>query len=195
MLNKILLITGVSTIIYYNYIELLKWTNNFYKRLTNSSCLNPSYVDKVVFLNENIYYYITLKNRQFITTDKKYDLEQYDLFIKNKTAINSPDNILEADIITTDDREIDVLDDIKLLCGPYVNQFNKKNKYWLFNYLAYEYTELNSSADIKELTIALINFLSFKNFFYFTSKSIIMKYKFFIYITNTKGFFIKSGII
>jgi len=157
MLNKILLITGVSTIIYYNYIELLKWTNNFYKRLTNSSCLNPSYVDKVVFLNENIYYYITLKNRQFITTDKKYDLEQYDLFIKNKTAINSPDNILEADIITTDDREIDVLDDIKLLCGPYVNQFNKKNKYWLFNYLAYEYTELNSSADIKELTIALIN--------------------------------------
>ena len=74
MLNKILLITGVSTIIYYNYIELLKWTNNFYKRLTNSSCLNPSYVDKVVFLNENIYYYITLKNRQFITRDKEYDI-------------------------------------------------------------------------------------------------------------------------
>lgn len=157
MLSRFLLITGVSTVIYYNYEKLLKWTNNFYKRLTNSSCLNPSYVDKVVFLNENIYYYITLKNRQFITRDKEYDLEQYDLFIKNKNNINNPDYILEADIITTDDREIDGLDDIKFLCGPYVNQFNKKNKYWLFNYLAYEYTELNSSADIKELTIALIN--------------------------------------
>jgi len=157
MLNKILLITGVSTVIYYNYVKLLKWTNNFYKRLTNSSCLNPSYVDKVVFLNENIYYYITLKNRQFITIDKEYDLEQYDLFIKNKNNINNPDDILEAYIITTNNNKIDVLDDIKLLCGPYVNQFNKKNKYWLFNYLAYEYTELNSSADIKELTIALIN--------------------------------------
>ena len=157
MLNKILLITGVSTVIYYNYVKLLKWTNNFYKRLTNSSCLNPSYVDKVVFLNENIYYYITLKNRQFITIDKEYDLEQYDLFIKNKNNINNPDDILEAYIITTNNNKIDVLDDIKFLCGPYVNQFNKKNKNWLFHYLAYEYNGLDSLEDIKELTVALID--------------------------------------
>jgi len=74
--------------------------------------------------------------------------------------INNPDYILEADIITTDDREIDVLDDIKFLCGPYVNQFSKKNKDWLFHYLVYEYNgldSLDSLEDIKELTIALID--------------------------------------
>jgi len=104
-----------------------------------------------------VYYYITLKGRQFITIGKEYDVEKYKLFSKKMTIPNGPDNILEADITTINGETIDVLDDIKMLCGPYVNQCTQENRDWLFNYIADEYTEVKDISDIEKLSIELIN--------------------------------------
>ena len=157
MFSRFLFIAGVGAVVYYNYIEILKWTNHCYRWLIKIDCLNPSYVNKVVHLNDKAYYYITLKGRQFITTDKEHDLVKYDSFRKKMAIPNSPDNILEADIFTTNGDKIDVLEDIQLLCGPFVDQCTNENRNWIFNYLADEYNGLESPSDIKELVIELIN--------------------------------------
>ena len=160
-MNKFLLIVGVGSILYHNYKKIFKWGNNCYKRWMNAKCLMPSYVNKVVYINDHIYYYVTLSGEEFITKNKEYNLDKYTLLRKNK-SFNSPDDILEADIITNDDIKIDVLSDIKLLCGPYIEQLSNKNKEWIFNYLVYEYYELLNINQIKSLNIALINGASFK---------------------------------
>ena len=157
MFNRLLIWTGIGGYIYYNRREILKWTNYYYRWVISWSLFNPSYMKKVVQLNDHIYYYITLKGRSFITRDNRVDVEKYETFSSKISISNSPYNILEADIITVDGRKIDVLDDIKLLCGPLVNQCTMENKNWIFNYLADEYTMIKDTSDIKELIIELIN--------------------------------------
>ena len=157
MLNRLLILAGVGTYVYYNYRKIFKWSNYYYRWIISWSLFNPSYMKKVVQLNDHIYYYITLKGRSFITIDNQFDVEKYETFSSKMAIPNSPDNILEADIITVDGDKIDVLDDIKLLCGPFVNQCTIKNKDWIFNYLADEYTMIEDTSDIEELIIELIN--------------------------------------
>lgn len=157
MFNKLLILAGIGTYTYYNYMSILKWANQCYRWFIKIECLNPSYVNRVVRLNNKVYYYITLKGRQFITIGKEYDVEKYKLFSKKMTIPNGPDNILEADITTINGETIDVLDDIKMLCGPYVNQCTQENRDWLFNYIADEYTEVKGISDIEKLSIELIN--------------------------------------
>ncbi len=161
MLNRFLLIVGIGSILYNNYKEIFKWGNNCYKRWMNAKCLLPSFVNKVVYINDHIYYYVTLQGDEFITKNKEHDLDKYILFKNNNPSI-CPDDILEADIITTNNTKVNVLSDIKLLCGPYIKQLSDKNKDWIFNYLVYEYYELLNINQIKSLHIALINGSSFK---------------------------------
>ena len=58
MFNRLLVLAGVGTIVYYNYMEILKWMNHGYRWLIKIDCLNPSYVDRVLQLNDKVYYYI-----------------------------------------------------------------------------------------------------------------------------------------
>ena len=157
MMLRFLITVGIGVYTYYNRMVILKYVNHWHRWLIKIDCLNPSYVDKTVDLNNFIYYHITLRGRKFITRNKEYNLEKYDVFRKKMAIPNSPDNILEADIILNDDTKIDVLYDVQLLCGPYVDQCTQENKDWIFNYLADEYTELESASEIKELTVELIN--------------------------------------
>jgi len=157
MFSKYLILAGIATYTYYNYMSILKWSNQCYRWLIKIECLNPSYLNKVVQINDKVYYHITLKGRQFITIRKEYDIDTYEQFSKKMALPNGPDNILEADITKTDGSIIDVLDDMKLLCGPYVDQCTKKNKDWIFTYIVDEYNELAKIADIENLSIELIN--------------------------------------
>jgi len=157
MFNRFLILAGVGGYIYYKHIEILKWSNYYYRWVISWSLFNPSYINRVDMINGQIYYYITLRGRSFITIDNQLDISKYEAFSRKMVIPNSPDNILEADIITNDGEKIDVLDDIKLLCGPFVDQYTRENKKWIFNYLINEYTMIEKISDIKELTIELIN--------------------------------------
>ena len=58
MFNRLLILAGAGAgaYIYYYYIDIFKWTNSYYRWFLGCSLCNPSYINKVVSLNDYVYY-------------------------------------------------------------------------------------------------------------------------------------------
>ena len=99
-------------------------------------------IEKTEQIENNMYYTYNYDNRKFISFDENIEIDdkEYIKFSQSLQIPNSPDNILSAVIKNNlDNKEIDVLESIQKLCGPFVNQINHTNKDLIIKYLKSKY--------------------------------------------------------
>ena len=134
---------------YYAFLHRIKLLENcnhhyitFNKYLSN---LNPITVMETIKLKSNTVYHIKLLDKYFIVKDLNIDIDQYKKLKISLVIPHSPEDILEATLIS-DDEEIDITDLSKLLIGPLLNQITDQNEKWIFEYLDQKlnYTNINT---------------------------------------------------
>lgn len=109
-------------------------TNFYFLKILNYFTEKNSLKKLKIYKTKNYtYYYYKYDNKEFISFDKniKINTQMYNKFTSSLKIPNSPDNILTSTIKYIDENnkvyEIDVLNSIQKLCGPFVNQINTKN--------------------------------------------------------------------
>lgn len=150
--------------------------------ITDSNFLkNNSRITNNNISSNIIWYQYDYDNYTYITndvSDLKISNSEYLSFKDNKFDIISPDNIIMAELNYNKNRgkldnndtdcnidEIqDVLSDIKMLAGPYINKINKDNTEIIYQY----FTNIKKYKNIYKLEVMFSNgitiYLNFNNF-------------------------------
>jgi len=143
--NLLLSVPTLYLIYRYRYSLILN-TNFYFLKTINYFTENKYITTLQIYETQNYTYYNYIyDNREFISFDKniKINKQMYNEFTSSLKIPNSPDNILTCVIKYIDENnkenEIDVLNSIQKLCGPFVNQINIKNSSLIKEYLINKY--------------------------------------------------------
>jgi len=138
---------------YSNRIKILENCNYYYVNIkTYIEDINPITIVETIKLKSETIYHIKLLDSSFIVKDLNINIDNYKALKKSLIIPHSPEDILNA-TLTSDDKEVDIMDQAKLLIGPFLDQINEKNEKWIFEYLEKHHNFKN----IISLKITLIN--------------------------------------
>lgn len=133
----------------HNMVKANKW---FKRTFVNDKLL----LNNEIKINNNIYYTIKLKEYEFVIFDKDkidIDINEYNDFRKS-LIMTKPDDIIMANLsLIKDIPDIDIVDYIKELCGPFLRQINEKNKYLISEYITNTHLTGISQEDIDNISI------------------------------------------
>ena len=143
----------IFTVAYLNRFKLLTWGNYNYRNLKeyikelrknkNISDIKPIHIDNKVF-----YQYLFF-GKTFIAFNDKFsniNIDMYKIFIESCNINNQPEHIISAEASIIDDvgvkKEVDILESIQQLCGPFLDQINDLNKEDIKSYIVENYTNI-----------------------------------------------------
>ena len=153
---KYLFLIGSCYFIYKHSYKITRDGYFYYTSLINSfkqgDYIKTNY--ELILANTQLYSITLSDGKEFLVKDINIDTNKYELLKGTFTIPHVPDDILEATIVTSKDKTIDVDIHCKIICGPLMNQFTEDNKSWLFEYIKHA---LDLTEDIKELNVTYIN--------------------------------------
>ena len=167
---KTVLFTSIPLIISYTIykkitcMDILANINHSYMKTLD--LLKGCYINDTIIVKDDFkianttFYRIYVKEYEFIIFHKNetiIDLETYTKFRK-ALIMTTPDDIIMASMSLKDQEldDIDIIEPIKKLCGPYLNQLNDKNKLPILLYIQDKYKSIMLS-DIKSIDIMYSN--------------------------------------
>ncbi len=138
---------------YYRYVmnKFLKYRrNNSIKIIETDTIYN--YYDKQTKIKMYIYQLGEFKFISFIEPSSEFDIEVYNKFKEtNQFNISTPNDIIMANLSFTHndkENEIDVIEDVKMLTGPYIDQITNNNKENIASFLSKNITGKLTSLEI-----------------------------------------------
>lgn len=155
----------IFTIAYVNRYSLLTWGNYNYRNLKEyiqelRKNKNVSNI-KPININNKVFYEYTFFGKTFIGFNENFsniDIEKYKKFIRSNNTNTQPEHIISSEASIIDDighkKDIDILESIQQLCGPFLDQINDSHKEDIKSYIVENYTNI---AEIEKIELMLMD--------------------------------------
>ena len=113
---------GIGYYIITNKMSILENLNYYYREgMDYIYYFKPIRIYETIQLDSKKIYLICLMDKDFIVTDLNIDIEKYKILANSIKIPHTPNDILEANIITDKGTVQDITDICELLIGPFLN--------------------------------------------------------------------------